>query len=179
MAHTSRGLKARPRSRSEQSNPELLIDFQAMLAAVAHVMIDEPEHIQSFEQIVLIVVELKRSIQIEERLHAVGIVADQGVNRAGSFLDVAARAGDPVILQITPVAFERACEDWPAMLVAAEDAALLYPQNVGVGVMADIEGNVANEDIFHERHVGRFSLASADVNVRKRIFPHHRIEITA
>ena len=41
----------------ERSDPELLIERDAMLLAIAHVMVDEPEDVQRLQQVVVVVEE--------------------------------------------------------------------------------------------------------------------------
>ncbi|MGB7750661.1 MAG: hypothetical protein WCF88_03845, partial [Candidatus Acidiferrales bacterium] len=73
-----------------QSDPKFFVDLQAVGAAVAEVVVDEPENVEGVEQHVVVVVKLERTIQEENRLHPVRIVGDQGVNHAGIFANVAA-----------------------------------------------------------------------------------------
>jgi hypothetical protein len=56
------------------------------------------------------------------------------------------------------------------MTVAAEHASLLHPENIGEGIGAYIEGEVADKNVFLERHVGRFAFSGADVNVGTAVF---------
>jgi hypothetical protein len=59
------------------SNPQLFVDRQTVLPAVAHVVVDEPEHVQRVAHLSLLVEEFERAVQPEERLHALRVVHDQ------------------------------------------------------------------------------------------------------
>src|SRR5580692_7944776 len=157
-------------------DPELLVDRQAVGAAVAEVVVDEPENVERVEQHVVVIVKLEGAVQEENCFHAVGIVGDQGVNHAGIFADVTAGAGDPIVFQITPGPFQRAGGDGAAMAVAAEPTAFFNPEDVGEGIGAHIKSEMANENIFLERHVGRFVFCGADVNVGAAVFLYDRRE---
>jgi hypothetical protein len=50
---------------------ERLVDRNALLLAIAFVVVDEPEHIDRLSHPVVLVQELKWSIEPEERLHSV------------------------------------------------------------------------------------------------------------
>ena len=71
-----------------------------MLAAIALVVIDEPPDIDRFDEITVVVVELEWSLEPAKQLDSVGIVAHQGVDQAGSFVDEVAGAGNPIVLDV-------------------------------------------------------------------------------
>src|ERR1700689_1080386 len=98
-----------------------------MLATVRDVMVDEPENVQRIEQIVLIVVELKRSVYVKERLHPIRIVGNECVNRSGILADVASRPRHPIVFEVAPTAFQRASENRAAMPMAPELPSFFYP----------------------------------------------------
>jgi hypothetical protein len=56
------------------------------------------------------------------------------------------------------------------MAVAAEHASFFHPENVGERIGAHIESEMADKNIFFERHVGRFIFSSADVNIGAAVF---------
>src|SRR5262245_29805023 len=124
-----------------------------MLAAVTDVVIDEPEDVERLDQIVVVVEEFNSSVEPEDRLHAVRVVRNQRMNRSGTLLDIAARPGHPIVFQVAPTAFQRAGENSPAMAVAVQPSAFLYPENVGVHVVPDVERQMANEYILHIRNI--------------------------
>jgi hypothetical protein len=133
-------------------------------------MVNEPEDVEGVEQHVVVVIKLEGTIQKENCFHPFGIVADQGVDHAGIFADVTAGARDPIVFQIAPAPFQRAGGDGPAMAVAAEHAAFFHPENVGERIGAHVESEMANENIFLERHVRRFFFSGADVNIGAALF---------
>jgi hypothetical protein len=55
-----------------KSDPEFFVDRQTMGAAVAEVMVNKPEHVESVEQDVIVVVNLERTVQEENCFYAVG-----------------------------------------------------------------------------------------------------------
>src|ERR1700733_16226162 len=122
-----------------RSDPEFLVDLQAVGAAVVEVMVDEPENVEGVEQHVVVIVKFEGAIQKENCFHAVGIIGNQGVNHAGILADITAGAGDPIVFQIAPTAFERAGGNGPAMTVAAEYAPFFHPKNVGERIGAHIK----------------------------------------
>src|SRR5271154_2737701 len=140
------------------SDPETFVELEAVFATVADVVVDEPENVESFQQIVVVVAELERTIHEEHGLHAVGVVGNESVSDAGTLADVTASFGNPIIFKIAPASFEGAGTDGAAVAMAAEHAALLDPQNVDVIVVADIKGQMADENIGLERDVGGFDL---------------------
>jgi hypothetical protein len=52
----------------------------------------------------------------------------------------------------------------------AQHAAFFHPENVREGIGAHIEGQMADEDVFLERHVRRFIFSSANVNIGAAVF---------
>src|SRR5262245_46216218 len=110
-----------------------------MLAAVTDVVVDEPEYVQRLDQIVVVVEELNRPVEPEDRLHAVRVVRNQRMDRAGTLLNITTRPGHPIVFQVAPTAFQRAGENSPAMAVAFQPSAFLHPENVGVHVVPDVE----------------------------------------
>src|ERR1700745_3365807 len=158
---------------SIQLDPELFVQLQSMLAAVAYVVIDEPEDVQRLGQRIVIVVEFEGPVQPEKSFHSVRIIRYERVNAAGTFVDVAARARYPVIFQITPAAFESACEYRAAMAMASELPAFFHPEDICERAAADVEGEMANVDILDEWNPRRFVLARADVDIRACIFANY------
>src|SRR5271156_2807306 len=58
--------------------------------------------------------------------------------------------------------------------MAAELPALLDPQDIRKRVGSHIEGQMTDENILDKRHVGRFVLAGANVNIRAPVITNHR-----
>src|SRR5262249_13537887 len=159
------------------SNPELLVDRQPLLPAVADIVIDEPEDVESLDQIVIIVDELQGPVEPEYRLHPVGVVGNQSVYGPRTFLHVAPGPGDPVVFQVPPAPLQRARENPAAMPVPVQPSTLFHPKNVCVHVVPDIERQVTDEYILNIRNVRRLILARPDMNVRERIFAYHGVEV--
>src|SRR5262249_59544266 len=103
-----------------------------MLPTVTDVVIDEPEDVQRLGQIIVVVEELDRPVEPEDRLHAVRVVRDQRMDRTGTFLDITARPDHPIVFQVAPTSFQRAGENPSAMAAAVQPSAFLDPENVGV-----------------------------------------------
>ena len=141
-----------------------------MGAAIADVMVNEPENIEGVEQHIVVVVKFKGTVQKENGFHPVGVIGDQRVNRPGIFPDVAAGPRDPVIFQIAPTSFQRAGRNRATVLVASQHAALLNPEDVRKRVCAHIECQMADKNIFLERHVRRFIFSRANVGFGASIF---------
>src|SRR5579875_3663288 len=62
---------------SADSEEERGVDRNAVRLAVARVVVDEPEHVDGLEDLVVLVEELERPVQPEHRLHA--LVRDKRV----------------------------------------------------------------------------------------------------
>ena len=65
-------------------------------------MIDEPPDIQCFDELAVLVIKLRRPLQPTEELNALRMIGDQGMHQSRGFVDKGARAGDPVVFEITP-----------------------------------------------------------------------------
>src|SRR6266567_5127849 len=113
------------------SDEERVVDGEAMLLAVAQIVVDVPEDVERLREIVVVIVEFERAIQPEDGLHPVRVVGYQRVDYSGTFVDVTAWPCHPVVFQIAPATLEHVAGYRAAMLVAAEHAAALDPQNIG------------------------------------------------
>src|SRR5262249_18151862 len=140
---------------------ELLVDRDVVLAAVRFVMIDVPPDIEHLDEVALLVEELDGPLEPAEQLHALRMIADQGVYESGGLVDEVAGAGNPVIFQVTRAAFEADHDDCTAMLVGADDACALDPQDVAEPVAADVEGEVAQRGVRAKRDPWTFLLGWA------------------
>src|ERR1700690_1646667 len=99
------------------------------------------------------------------------------MNRDWAFHLLTARPGYPVIFQIAPTAFQCARKNPPAVAMSPETSILLDPKNVRIHVVGYIESQMANEYVLFKRHIRRLVFSSANVDIRKRIFTNHRVEV--
>ena len=92
------------------------------------------------------------------------------MNCSGVFADVAPRPRYPIVLKIAPAPLKRAGKHRASMPMATQLSSLFHPENIGERSVPHIKCQMANIDIFDERHVRRLFFARADVHVRARIF---------
>src|SRR5579875_3145016 len=130
---------------SADSEEERGVDRNAVRLAVARVVVDEPEHVDGLEDLVVFVEELERPVQPEHGLHA--LVGDKGVGPTWALAQEVPRARDPVVLEIAPAAFERVAGHRPAMAMATEESAGVDSQHIGGAVRAHVEGEVPDPDV--------------------------------
>src|SRR5262249_19710379 len=109
---------------SRVSYPELLVDRQALLAAVGDVVVDEPKDVKGLNQVVAVVDKLQRTVEPEYGLHAIGVIGNQRMYRARTFLYIAAGTGNPIVLQVPPAPFKRASKNPSAMTVPVQPSPL-------------------------------------------------------
>ena len=150
---------------------QALVDRDALLLAVGLVMIDEPEHVDRLHHPVLLVQELERAVEPEDRLHAV--LGVQGVRPAGALPDEVARLRHPRVLPVQPAALEHVAGHRPAVAVPSELAAGLHPEHVGRAAAADVEGEVLDEDVRNEGHPRR--ALAVDVALLERVLVPHLV----
>ena len=81
---------------------------------------------------------------------------------AGRLVDETAGPRHPIIFEVAPAPFERYRRDEAAVAMRAEMPALLHPENVCEGVVAHIEEEVPDEDIFDIGHPRRILLRASD-----------------
>src|ERR1700724_2180308 len=101
------------------------------------------------------------------------------MDRSRTFLHVTARPCNPVIFQVSPIAFKSTGKHLSTVAMATQRSALLDPENICINVVTHIEAKMADKNIFFERHPRGLVFSGANVNVRKRVFTHYRIEITS
>src|ERR1700730_6809051 len=99
------------------------------------------------------------------------------MDRSRTFLHVTARPCDPVIFQVSPIAFKGTGKHLSAVAMATQRSALFDPENICIDVVTHVEAEMADKNIFFERHPRGLVFSGANVNVRKRVFTHYRIEI--
>src|SRR5713101_2057454 len=88
---------------SHNSDEQLFVDLDSVLPAITQIVVDKPEDVQRLQQVAVVIEELDRAIEPEDRLHPVRIVGNQRVDRSGTLLYIAARACHPIVFQIAPV----------------------------------------------------------------------------
>src|SRR5438477_12556399 len=101
------------------------------------------EHVERLGEVVVVVIELQRAVQPENGLHPVRVVAHEGVDDAGAFVDVSAWPGHPVVFEIAPASLEHVSRDRATMAMPAELAPGLHPEHDGERVIAHVEGQMA------------------------------------
>src|SRR2546428_2073551 len=148
-----------------ESDEKLFVDLQAVPAAVAHIVIDKPEDIQGLKQAIVVVEELNRAVEKEYRLHPVWVVRNQSVNCTGTFLHITAGPCHPVIFQVAPASLQRAGKSPPAVAVATQHSSLLDPENIRVGVVSYVEGQMADVHVLLKGYIGRLILSPTNVEV--------------
>src|SRR6187549_834221 len=141
---------------------ELRVDRDIVLPAVRFIVVHEPPHIGRHDEFGILVIEFVRALHPAEQLRAIRMIGDQGVRFAGYFVDEGARRRDPIIFEIARAAFEAHHHDRAAMLVRADDARALHPQNVRIDVVAHVEGEMLDRRILAERHPGAVGLFGTD-----------------
>src|SRR5688572_26260774 len=149
------------------SDVELFVDRDAVLAAIGFVVVDEPPHVQRFDELAALIVELDRTLQPAEEFHALGMVTHECVNQPRRLVDEIARVRHPVIFEVPRAAFEAHHDDSAAVFVRADDAGLLDPQDVAEGVVAGIEGQVADRRLVAEGHPGALLPRGSDESARQ------------
>src|SRR6185369_2104868 len=77
------------------SDVELLVDGNAVLAAIRLVMVDEPPDVECLHESSLLVVELNRALQPAEQLHPFRMIADQRVHETRGLVDEVTGPRDP------------------------------------------------------------------------------------
>jgi hypothetical protein len=101
-------------------NIELRINRDAVLPAVALIVVHEPPDVGRFDEIGVLVVKLDRALHPAEQLDALGMFGDQGVGFARHLGDERAGRRHPVIFEIAGAAFQAHHDDLAAMLVGAD-----------------------------------------------------------
>src|SRR5271166_1756482 len=144
------------------SEVELFIDRNTVLLAVGLVVMDVPPDIDRLHEVALFVVKLERSLQPTEQFDAAGMIADEGMDQSGRFTDEVARPRNPVIFEIARAAFEANHHDSAPVLVRADNAGRLNPENVGKDVVASIEVQMTDGGIGAEGHPGAFLFGRTD-----------------
>src|ERR1700756_648158 len=88
-------------SKPTGSQVKLRIDRNTVFTAITLIVVDEPKDIGGFHKVALIVVELDRSLEPGEQLHASRVVAHQRVDQPRRFVDEVTRARNPIVFEIT------------------------------------------------------------------------------
>src|SRR4030081_830616 len=87
----------RPRPRSQI---QLLVDRNAVLAAVSLVMIDVPPDIERLDECAVLIEEVDRAFEPAKQLDTLRMVGDERVHQSRCLVDEIAGAGHPVVLQV-------------------------------------------------------------------------------
>src|SRR4029453_13764626 len=140
-----------PRAGEGKSQVELPVDRDAELAAATLVVVDEPPDVERLHELAVLVVEFICTLHPQQGLHSVRTVGRKGVGRARHLGDELAGAADPVIFEVAEAALEPDRPDHAAMLVGADHARRLDPEDVAIDVLADVEGKMPDRRIVAER----------------------------
>src|SRR5690606_3209874 len=155
-------------------NEHGLVDGQIVILTVAGVVDDHPEHINDFQDIVVLVQELDGCAQVEQGFHA--FIGYQRVRAAGAFVDVMASAGHPIVFLVTQAAGQDVAGHHSAVTVTTQGATLVGTHDVHRGVVANIKAQVTQPDIGAERNPGRGFFRRIEVAFNQSVFVAYLVD---
>ena len=135
---------------------------------------DVVEHVEGTVRLAVLVQPDQRPGDVEGDPHGlVALVGDQRVRLAGRLVDPVARGGDPVVLQVAPLAGDRVGEHLLRVVVPVDQAGAAAHQHVAPPVLAGGDPQRPGADGLGQRGVEAVVLGGGvgDVRLRQRAGP--------